>query len=103
MTQYELPSAPEVALTLLVVGLLFLVRFVLAIRRLEPQGGQPILQQCRRVSRPCAFGADLEPERRHALRQLVTGIAVSGAGLAFGGWLLLSSVLGPFFAQAFGR
>lgn len=101
----EIPPASDIALALVVVGALFLLRFLLAVRRLRAASGQegvPLLAAARAATRPQAFGADREPERRHAMRQFIAGLVFGLFGLLLSSWLLVASVLGPFFSRGFG-
>lgn len=97
-----LPSISDIAAAALAIGLLFLARFALALRRLRvegrPYGGSVgDLWGSRRVD---FFGAEREPERRHAVRQFGLGIVFLAVALALYGWLVSSSVLLPFLMQA---
>lgn len=91
---FETPQLGDTALVLSIVGALFLLRFVLAVRRLRQASGRSAVgslwDDAGRVTIPAAFGADLEPERRHAVRQFTMGAALSASGLALAIWLLLS-------------
>lgn len=90
---FEIPQLGDTALVLSIVGALFLLRFVLAVRRLRQASGRgnvgSLWDDAGRVTTPAAFGPDLEPERRHAVRQFTAGAALSASGLALAVWMLL--------------
>ncbi|WP_185982790.1 hypothetical protein [Aureimonas mangrovi] len=98
----ELPTVEDLALVAGVLGLLFLMRFALALRRMRVEAGEPvdILADARHVRLAGAFGEKREPERRHAARQLLLGLVFAFAGLAIAGGMLVADVLAPFFSRA---
>lgn len=102
----DIPPLGDTALVLSIVGALFLLRFVLAVRRLRQSSGREgtgsLWDDAGRVTTPAAFGVDLEPERRHAVRQFTLGAALSAVGLALALWLLASGGPSAFSAQGGG-
>lgn len=99
---FEPPPLDQLALACLVIGLLFGLRLVLAVRRIrgEADGRASFsVEDIRRVREAGSYGAHLEPNRRYALRQLVTSSFLLVAGLLLSAWLLIASVVGPFAAR----
>jgi hypothetical protein len=98
---FELPPLDQLALGALVVGLLFCVRLLLAVRRLraeaEERGGFSF-GDLARIRTAGAYGVALEPNRRYALRQFVTACVLLTAAFVLFAWLLLAKVLGPVVA-----
>lgn len=88
----ELPALADVAAAALAVGLLFCARFALALRRLRSEAGDTggSARNLWNVREAGRFGADREPERRHALRQGIMGLAFLAAALLVYGWLLFA-------------
>lgn len=87
---FEPPALSDVFLASALVGLLFLVRFVLTMRRhgtAVAPAGETLRERLRRAVTPGGFGAEREPERRHASRQLVTGSFFLAVGVILGVWL----------------
>lgn len=101
---FQVPPLGDAALVLSIVGALFLLRFVLAVRRLRQSSGREgtgsLWEDAGRVTTPAAFGPDLEPERRHAVRQFSMGAVLSAVGLALTLWLLVSGGGSSFAAQS---
>lgn len=88
---FEIPPLDTIATATLAVGALFLLRYFLAMRRIwKIAGHRPSFQfgDYFRAMKRHAFGAELEPERRYAARQLVFGVVFIAAGLLLFGWLL---------------
>ncbi|KQT53280.1 hypothetical protein ASG43_18850 [Aureimonas sp. Leaf454] len=98
---FELPPLDQLALGALVVGVLFCVRLLLAVRRLrgesEGRGGFS-LGDLRRIRTAHSYGASLEPNRRYALRQFVTACVLLAIALLLFVWLLLAGSVGPLVA-----
>ncbi|WP_427023403.1 hypothetical protein ACP4J4_12675 [Aureimonas ureilytica] len=93
----DLPPLSDIATAFVFVGALFVLRFLLALRRLRSETGARAgfaLSDFARTRRANAFGAEHEPERRHAVRQLYTGLAFLALGVGLFGWLLAASLLG---------
>ena len=93
----ELPPLSDIATALVFVGALFVLRFLLALRRLRTESGAKAgfaLSDFVQVRWPDAFGPDHEPERRHAARQLFVGLTFLVLGVGLFGWLLALSLLG---------
>ncbi len=98
MTGMEIPAPTDILAAAFMIGLLFLVRCGLALRRIRQELGAEWTsraQAWRDVTRPMSYGAALEPDRRHAVRQLAVGLfflalsailAVWLAGAALFGW-----------------
>ncbi|MBB4001838.1 MAG: hypothetical protein V7704_16665 [Aurantimonas endophytica] len=87
----EIPPLDSLAIAFTGVGLLFFLRYFLAMRRIwKVVGYRPSFQfgDFFRATRREAFGPDLEPERRYAARQLVIGSAMLLTGLVLFAWLL---------------
>ncbi len=81
----------------LAVGVLFVVRFALAMRRIRHDVGSAWsggVEAWRDVARPMAYGAAFEPNRRHALRQLVLGLFFVALSALLGIWLGGAAVFG---------
>ncbi|MEC5322389.1 hypothetical protein [Aurantimonas sp. A3-2-R12] len=88
---FEIPPLDTIATATLAVGALFLLRYFLAMRRIwKVAGHRPSFQfgDYFRVMKRDAFGAELDPERRYAARQLIFGVVFIAAGLLLFGWLL---------------
>lgn len=86
----ETPAPTDLLAAAFAVGVLFLVRFVLALRRIRRELGarwpsEP--QAWRGVTRPLAFGEAMEPDRRHAMRQLVVGMFCLALAAILALWL----------------
>lgn len=87
----EIPPLDSMAIAFTAVGLLFLLRYFLAMRRIwKAVGYRPSFQfgDFFRATRHEAFGPDLEPERRYAARQLMIGSGMLLTGLVLFAWLL---------------
>lgn len=94
-TMDDLPPVNQLAMAAFVVGILFLLRYYLALRRIR-----------REVRRPQGFkaaddasatargtdGEDLGPGRRYALRQLVVACLLLGAAILLVGWMLAAGI-----------
>lgn len=87
----QLPALADVAAAALAVGLLFCLRFALALRRLRAQSGRTggNVGNAWGTREATHFGVEREPERRHALRQLSVGSALLVVALLLYGWLVL--------------
>ncbi|MCW4114389.1 hypothetical protein NPA31_005360 [Aurantimonas sp. MSK8Z-1] len=87
MTDGEFPPLASLAPMLVLVGLLFLLRYGLVTWRLKRRGG----------TAAAAGGAALQDaggaERRYARRQLWIGVPLLVAGLLVYGWLLASALV----------
>lgn len=95
MSGYELPQPTDLVGASLLVGILFLVRFVLGVRRILLDGdpSRPLaLQTLRDATQPLAFGREFEPNRRHAVRQFFVGAFFLALGLLLLGWAALSAL-----------
>lgn len=92
-----IPPAGDIAMAATVVGVLFLVRFLLTLRRIRAAEGRAstMWADLGLVTRPLAFGRAAEPDRRHAMRQFVVGAVFTACGLSISAWLVVSSVLAP--------
>ena len=87
----EIPPPDTIAVAALAVGALFLLRYVLVLRRIwngSSHADSFRFSDFARALTPGAFGEDFEPERRYAKRQLVLG----GSFLAIG-LVLMASLL----------
>ncbi|MEF2072747.1 hypothetical protein [Consotaella aegiceratis] len=85
---FETPSPDSVATLCLVLGLLFLLRCGLVLRRLMDGGQKHGRGLWQRITKAGGFGADNEPERRLAARQLYIAVVLLSAGLVLFGWRL---------------
>ncbi|KHJ54155.1 hypothetical protein LA66_11825 [Aureimonas altamirensis] len=96
-----IPPAGDIAMAATVVGVLFLIRFLLTFRRIR--AGEPrattMWADLGQVTQPLAFGRAAEPDRRHAMRQFVVGAVLTACGLAIAGWVVASSVLAPIMQR----
>lgn len=91
----------DILAALLALAALFLVRAILAFRHLPKTGGgwkARVEEALGPQGEDTAFG----PERRSFKRQLFAGIAFGSLALSFAAFLLLGSVLRPFFERGFG-
>ncbi|WP_136625043.1 hypothetical protein [Aureimonas flava] len=101
----ETPAPTDVLAAVLAVGILFLLRFALALRRMRHELGaqrRDPVPAWRDVTRPMSFGAAMEPNRRHAVRQLVTGLFLLALAAVLGAWLGGAALFGwpvPFAPQ----
>ncbi|WP_062011472.1 hypothetical protein [Aureimonas sp. AU4] len=97
----ELPALSDVAAASLAVGVLFLARFALALRRLRADSGLRGggMRHAWGVRFAGSFGTEHEPERRHAARQLGIGLVFLSIAVALYGWLVSVSVLRPILAE----
>lgn len=95
----ELPSFQDILLASLLVGVLFLLRFALTLRRLRSGRAavESVREAVRRSTTPLGYGEDAEPDRRHAVRQLSVGLFFLALGLLLGLWSIASPVLVPLF------
>lgn len=90
MTGMDVPAPTDILAAAFAVGILFLARFALALRRIrgEPdarwQGG---LEAWRDATRPMSYGASQEPNRRHAARQLYLGLFFLALSAIVAAWL----------------
>nr|BAT28237.1 hypothetical protein [Aureimonas frigidaquae] len=93
-----IPPLEDIALAAIAVGLLFLVRCLLTIRRIRTEllDRPPFWSDAAAVGRAGAYGPAAEPDRRHAMRQLIFGVVVLSCGLAIAAFLIVTSVLTPF-------
>ena len=92
----EIPPLSDIATGFVFVGALFLLRFVLAIRRLKmevAETGSWQRSDFARVRRAGGYGEELEPERRHAARQFVIGALCLCVGLVLFVWLLIGILI----------
>ncbi|MEX6508542.1 hypothetical protein [Jiella sp. M17.18] len=86
----EIPPLSSIAAAATLVGLLFLLRYFLAMRRIwKAAGHRPSFQfgDYFRATKRGAFGEELEPERRYAARQFWFGAVLLVTGLVLYGWL----------------
>ncbi|KAA0970590.1 hypothetical protein FPY71_08810 [Aureimonas fodinaquatilis] len=94
-----IPPAGDIAMAATVVGILFLVRFMLTLRRIRAATGRQtkttMLADSTLITRPLAFGRDAEPERRHALRQFTVGAVFTACGLLLASWVVISGLVSP--------
>ncbi|WP_416355444.1 hypothetical protein ACLNGM_14380 [Aureimonas phyllosphaerae] len=93
----ETPAPTDLLAAAFAVGVLFLVRFVLALRRIRLELGarwpsEP--QAWRGATRPLAFGEAMEPDRRHAMRQLGVGMVCLALAAILALWLGGAALLG---------
>ena len=96
---FELPPLDQLALGAVVVGILFALRLVLAVRRLRKEADGRAgfsVADLSRIRRAGAYGADLEPNRRYAVRQFVSASVLFVVGGLLLAWLLVVHVAGPF-------
>ena len=83
----------SVAFILVVFGVLFGVRFLLAMRRIFQEVGKPADFSAGDYLKPPqlgAYGEAMEPNRRYASRQYAQGAIFLGAGLCLYAWLLVT-------------
>ncbi len=94
----EIPPIGDWALVSTVVGAVFLVRFLLMVRRIRKSAGREatasLWEDAGRVTTVRAFGFELEPERRHAVRLFVLGALFSTVGFLLAGWQLVAPAPG---------
>lgn len=92
----EFPPLSDIATAFVFVGALFLLRFILAVRRLRGDSGQrgPFLAAMAQARIMGSFGDEHEPERRHALRQIYIGFVFLVLGFALLFWLLVAHLFG---------
>lgn len=92
----EFPPLSDIATAFVFVGLLFFLRFILAVRRLrgESRQAEPFLAAMAHVRIAGSFGDEYEPERRHALRQIYIGVVFWVVGFALLFWILMAHLLG---------
>ncbi|WP_062202814.1 hypothetical protein [Aureimonas sp. AU12] len=98
----EIPAISDIASAAVLVGALFVVRYLVAMRRIWMTVGRPrgfVIADYWRATQVLAFGPEFEPDRRHAARQLYVGLAFLALGLVLFAWLLTLEVLGPFFVK----
>ena len=98
----DVPAISDIASAAVLIGVLFVVRYVVALRRIWINAGRPrdfAFTDYRRAMQADAFGSELEPDRRHAARQLYVGLIFLGLGLVLFAGLLTADVLGPFFVK----
>ncbi|MCW7545975.1 MAG: hypothetical protein ABJF67_13750 [Aurantimonas coralicida] len=91
----EIPPPDTLATVGVAVGALFMLRYFLVMRRIWKATGHRASFQFGdyfQVLRAGAFGAELEPERRYAARQLGFGGVFLIAGLLLFGWLLATGM-----------
>lgn len=104
MNAMEPPAPADLLAAAFAVGLLFLLRFVLALRRIRHELGanwRGGVEAWRDATRPMAYGAALEPNRRHAARQLTVGLFCLALALVLAIWLGGAALFGwpmPFLA-----
>lgn len=92
---FEIPPLDSVATASLFVGLLFVLRYFLAMRRIWLEVGRPrgfVFGDYFRATKPGAYGTELEPNRRYAVRQLYLAAFFLGAALLLFAWLLASGM-----------
>ena len=101
---FDHPPSGDWALACLVVGALFLVRFLLMVRRIRHAAGRTatgsVWDDAGRVTTVGAFGREFEPERRHAVRLFVVGALFSVVGLALAGWGQVAAFAAPLSGPA---
>ncbi|WP_279479848.1 hypothetical protein [Aureimonas sp. SK2] len=106
MTGMDMPAPTDVLAAAFMVGVLFLVRFALALRRIRSEPGatwQGGVEAWRDVTRPQSYGAAQEPNRRHAARQLYLGLFFLALSAILGMWLAGAALFGwpvPFARSA---
>lgn len=104
MNAMEIPAPTDILAAAFAVGILFLVRFALALRRIRMEPGSgwlPGKQAWRDVTRPLGYGPQLEPNRRHAARQLYLALFFLALAAILAVWLGGSTLFGwpaPFMA-----
>ncbi|KTQ95192.1 hypothetical protein NS226_13550 [Aureimonas ureilytica] len=88
----KFPPLADIATAFVFVGLLFFLRFILAVRRLrgESRQAEPFLAAMAHVRIAGSFGDEYEPERRHALRQIYIGVVFWVVGFALLFWILMA-------------
>ena len=95
---FDVPPIGDWALVSTVVGAVFLVRYLLMVWRIRKAAGREntgsVFADAGRVTTREAFGADLEPERRHAVRLFVIGAVFSAVGFALAGWQMVTQMAG---------
>lgn len=100
-----LPPPDQLAMAALVIGILFALRYVLALRRIWGEAGRPKhlrLADWFAARVPDAYGPEMEPNRRYAARQLYTAAAVLLLAAGLFAWLLAANVIGPFVRAGMG-
>ncbi|WP_182085753.1 hypothetical protein [Aureimonas sp. ME7] len=93
----QVPPLPDAVMALVLLGFLFLLRFHLSMRRIWSETGLPEgrwIERYRAPTRPMSFGRALEPNRRHAVRQLVVALVCLALAFVLGVWLGLGLLLG---------
>ncbi|MEF2550995.1 hypothetical protein VQ042_06385 [Aurantimonas sp. A2-1-M11] len=91
----EIPPPDTLATVGVAVGALFMLRYFLIMRRIwKAVGYRPSFQfgDYFQVLRARSYGAELEPERRYAARQLIFGGVFLIGGLLLFGWLLATGM-----------
>lgn len=97
----EIPALHDIASASSLVGVLFVIRHLVAMRRIWAVDGWPrAARDVWRATRTSAYGPAFEPDRRHAARQLYVGLAFLALGLLLFAGILAQAVLGPVFTQA---
>jgi hypothetical protein len=84
-------TAGSVAYILVVFGVLFAVRYLLAMRRIFQEVGRPagfVAADYFKPPKPEGFGAAMEPSRRYAARQYYQAAIFLGTGVVLLIWLL---------------
>lgn len=96
---FEIPPLDQLAIGALIVGVLFVLRLFLAVRRLREEADGRAgfsLDDLARIRQADAYGSGLEPNRRYAVRQLFTALLFLAAGVLFSVWLLVAHLaVGP--------
>lgn len=93
-----MPAIDSFAEALVLVGLLFALRYFLVMRRIWQRAGRPqgfVFGDYWRATKPGAFGSELEPDRRYAARQLYLALACLVVGLLLAAWLLIGRFEAP--------
>lgn len=93
----DTPAPTDLLAAAFAVGILFLIRFALSLRRIRGELGdrwpsEP--QAWRGVTRLHAFGEAMEPNRRHAVRQLGVGLFFVALAAILGLWLSGTALFG---------
>ena len=83
----------SVAYILVVFGVLFAVRYLLAMRRIFQEVGKPAgfsVADYLRAPKADAYGDAMEPSRRYAARQYAQGAIFLGTSIVLFVWLLVT-------------
>ncbi|GGD17990.1 hypothetical protein [Aureimonas glaciei] len=89
----ETMTAGSIAYILLVFGVLFAVRYLLAMRRIFQEVGKPagfVAADYLKAPKAEAYGGEMEPSRRYAARQYFQAAICFGTGAVLLIWLLVT-------------